>query len=155
MRHIVSIALTAYLVTAIAGALHSKEPETSAKPTVGAQSEATDKETLERVPTITKIEYAIQTSNPPNLLITAFGKVATGGWKQVQLSRRVYITPPADGIWEYDLVGLPPSDPAIQVETIVKATNRWKDYDQSIKGVRVYGIGRGAKELHFATESKK
>lgn len=108
---------------------------------------ASEEETLEHVPTIVKIDYAIQESEPPNLLITAYGKVPTGGWKQVQLLRRVYVKPPSDGIWEYDLLAKRPTGPVIQVETLVKASNRWKAFDKSIKGVRVYGVDRGVKEI--------
>lgn len=108
---------------------------------------ASDEETLEHVPKIIKIDHVILESEPPSLLITAYGKVPTGGWKQVQLMRRIYVNPPSDGIWEYDLLAKRPTGPVIQVETLVKASNQWKDYDKSIKGVRVYGIGRGAKEI--------
>lgn len=132
--------------------IRAAEPETEDKTSeqkVDEGSEAKETETLEHVPTIVKIEYAVQQSSPPNLLITAYGRVPTGGWKQVQLLRRIYVTPPADGIWEYDLLALRPSGQVIQVQTPVRAKNVWKDYDRSIKGVRVYGIGRGAKELRF------
>ncbi len=129
---------------------HATEPADSSKEfsqNVDEQAAATDEETLEHVPIIVKVEHAIQTSEPPNLLITAYGKVPTGGWRQVQLIRRIYVNPPADGIWEYDLLALRPQGPVTQVETIVRARNQWKDYDRNIKGVRVYGIGRGAKEI--------
>lgn len=118
-------------------------------------SAAADEEKVQRVPQILEIEYAVQQSNPPNLLITATGEVPTAGWKKIQLLRRVYITPPADGIWEYDLVGLPPTGPAAQVVTKVRGRDQWKDYDQKTKGVRVYGIGRGTKEIRFGREKGK
>lgn len=116
---------------------------------------ATQDETLQRVPVIKKVEYAIQTSLPPNLLITAHGEVPTTGWSNVQLLRRVYVTPPSDGIWEYDLFALPPSGPAAQVITKVQASNTWKDYDQSIKGVRIYGVGKGVKEIKIGKKADK
>lgn len=116
---------------------------------VDEASAATSDETLEHVPTILKIEYAIEKTNPPNLLVTAYGQVPTLGWTKVQLLRRIYVTPPADGIWEYDLLALRPTGIVPQVLTTVKASNKWKDYDASIKGIRVYGIDKGVKEVSF------
>jgi len=119
------------------------------------ETSALESEALGHVPVIVKVEYAIQTSLPPNLLVTAYGKVPTAGWSKVQLLRRIYVTPPSDGIWEYDLLALHPTGPVPQVESYVRASNTWKDFDQSVKGIRIYGIGRGAKEIKFGKQTGK
>lgn len=104
----------------------------------------------QRIPKIVKIDYSVLKSNPPTLVVTATGEVPTGGWSNPQLVRRVYVVPPADGIWEYDLTAEPPTGIATQVITKLKATNRWHDFNQGVvKGIRVYGVGRGIKEVIF------
>ena len=103
-----------------------------------------------RVPVILKIDYSIQKSLPPTLVVTATGQVPTLGWTNATLHRRIYIVPPADGIWEYDLHATPPSGGAGQVISTIKATNRWHDYNTAVvKGVRIYGDGPGVKEVLF------
>lgn len=93
---------------------------------------------------ILKVDFVDEEINPPNLLVTATGQVPTGGYTKVRLERAVYVTPPEDGIQDYFLIALPPSKPATQVVSTVKATNRWKGYMQEapwIKGIRIHGIG--------------
>jgi|GEM_PF-1627690 len=107
----------------------------------------------QRVKKILNVEYAIEKRLPPNLLVSATGEVPTLGWTQPILVRRTYVQPPPDGIWEYDLYAVPPSGPAAQVISQVKATDRWNDYDESsVKGVRVYGEDNGVMEKRFGKD---
>jgi len=104
----------------------------------------------EKVKTILNLDYTIQTSNPPNLVVTATGQVPTGGWKDARLDRRVYVQFPPDGIWDYDLTAVPPSGPAPTVISQVNATDVWKGFPAGkLKGVRVHGVGDGVKEVRF------
>src|SRR5689334_11380712 len=95
---------------------------------------------IRRVPIINDVKYELQTSEPPNLVVTVEGTVPTGGWTEVQLVRRIYETEPVDGIWEYDLLAKPPSGPATQALTKVKASDTWEKIDpqKKLKGLRVY-----------------
>jgi hypothetical protein len=96
------------------------------------------------------VKYELQTSDPPNLVVTAEGTVPTGGWTEVQLIRRVYDKEPADGIWEYDLLAKPPDGPAPQVISKVKASDIWEKVDaKKLKGLRVYGLEKGIKTIKF------
>jgi hypothetical protein len=105
---------------------------------------------LKRVPIITDVKYELQTSEPPNLVVTAEGKVPTGGWTEVQLIRRNYEKEPADGIWEYDLLAKPPSGPATQVISMVKASDTCEKVDaKKLKGLRVYGLEKGINTVMF------
>ena len=115
---------------------------------------AEDKPTADKKPgpqTVKKIldvKYAIQTINPPNLVVTAEGQVSTGGFDKdkVQLLRVIYAVPPADGIQDYFLVAVPPSGPVTQVISTVTATDTWKGYTKEapwLKGIRVHGIEDG------------
>ena len=53
--------------------------------------------------------------------ITALGEVPTTGWKHVRLSQRFYIVPPADGIWDFDMIGDEPTGIVGQVILPVSA----------------------------------
>lgn len=119
---------------------------------VSLQSAAEDKgvETtpLKRVAEITEVTFVLQTTEPPNLIVTAHGNVPTGGWTDVQLLRREYLKPPADGIWEYDLLARPPEGFATQAITEVKASDIWEKVDITrLKGLRVYGLGERVKTV--------
>lgn len=94
------------------------------------------------VKTILKVDFAIQESEPPNLVVTATGQVPTGGYQKSQLLRVRYEKPPEDGIQDYVLFAVPPGGFAIQVLSEVKAVDRWKGYTKDapwLKGIRVHG----------------
>jgi len=86
------------------------------------------------------VKYSIEKVSPPNLVVEALAQVNSTGWTNPVFIRRVYIQPPADGIWEYDLHITPPS--GVSGDEIVKIgplTNRWEGYDEAnVKGIRVY-----------------
>src|SRR5690606_3917164 len=101
----------------------------------------------EVVKTILSVDYAIQESFPPTLVVTAVGQVPTGGWTGAKLTRRNREKPPADGIYEYDLTAVPPSGAATQVISKVTAKDSWKDPPKGLKGLKVYGAGKGVKTV--------
>ena len=75
-------------------------------------------------------------SNPPQLSVEATGTTRTSGWTNPRLEPRIYIQPPADGIYVFDFVADRPdgiSNPAI---TPISATNKVTS-PQWAKGVRV------------------
>ena len=95
---------------------------------------------------ILEVQYAEQEIEPPNLVVTAVGQVPTAGYRDVQLVRVRYTTPPKDGIQDYYLRAMPPSGIAAQVISKVKASDTWKAYRKEapwIKGVRVHGVDGG------------
>ena len=115
-----------------------------------AQDKPKETIVLKRVPQVTDVTYELQTSDPPNLVVTAEGAAPTEGWTEVQLIRRVYEKEPADGIWEYDLLAKPPAGPAAQVISKVKASDIWEKVDaKKLKGLRVYGLEKGIKTVMF------
>ncbi len=106
------------------------------------------------VKTILDVQYTIEKSNPPNLVVTTIGQVPTLGWKDPQLIRRVYVAPPADGIWDYDLYAVPPADLALQALSPIAADDRWVGFDPIlVKGVRIHGEGSGIKEVRFGSRT--
>lgn len=117
-------------------------------PMVAEQKDGGKKSEPRIVKKILKVEFAVETIDPPNLIVTVTGQVPTGGYdkNKVNLVRVAYVTPPADGIQDYVLFAVPPSGFATQVISEVKAGNRWKGYAKEapwIKGIRVHGADEG------------
>jgi hypothetical protein len=97
---------------------------------------------------ILRVDFSIEESNPPNLVVTAVGQVPTGGYdpKKVTLQRVAYVAPPADGIQDYKLTAVKPTGIVTQVISEVSGKDRWKGYTKEapwLKGVRVHGVGDG------------
>lgn len=61
---------------------------------------------------VNKVNLTILKSNPPQLSMTVFGSAPTLGWSNAQLSPYLYLLPPKDGIYDFDFVACPPSEPA-------------------------------------------
>ena len=74
----------------------------------------------------------------PLLVVEAEGLAATAGWTNVRLDPHVYITPPDDGVQDFDLVGDRPAD-AADALTEVEAAWEGPLQDWCI-GVRVHAI---------------
>jgi phenylpyruvate tautomerase PptA (4-oxalocrotonate tautomerase family) len=83
------------------------------------------------------------------LTVNAVGQVPTGGWKDAKLTRRATKDAPKDGIYEYDLTAVRPTGIVTQVISKVKASDVWENPPADIKGVKVYGVGDGAKTVKF------
>ena len=75
----------------------------------------------------------------PILIVEAGGLAATAGWSHVRLDPHVYITPPDDGIQDFDLVGDRPSTPSADALTPVEAGWEGPLEDWCI-GVRIHAI---------------
>ncbi|MFN3652390.1 MAG: hypothetical protein ACK47B_22670 [Armatimonadota bacterium] len=86
---------------------------------------------------VTKVELALRRTNPPTLDIRAKGRVRTLNWSDPELARRIYITPPADGIQEFDFVAAPPTGPTGPTVSPVDAVAEMLDLPSWLVGVRV------------------
>jgi|GEM_PF-3209106 len=93
---------------------------------------------MQKIAKVSKVEV-IQAPTPFGDLtfIAAEGVVPTSGWSGFQLSPRYYITPPADGVWDFDFYGDPPSGVAVQVERPAFAATHMMA-PPWCKGVRVH-----------------
>lgn len=93
----------------------------------------------EKVGKVLKVELTIEKILPPNLVIAAIGEMYSGGWSNPRLEPYVYITPPVDGIYEFDFVVDVPSGPTTEPVEEVKAEFVWEAFPEDhLKGVRVY-----------------
>lgn len=98
---------------------------------------------IKKVLEVTEVTLRPQDIAPPNLRISAKGKVATSGWSKPQLIQYVYVTPPSDGIWEFDFVAEAPPEDAIVTQAVEDlkedAVYNWKNFpEDDVKGIRVY-----------------
>jgi len=75
----------------------------------------------------------------PLLVVEVEGLAATAGWANVRLDPHVYITPPDDGVQDFDLVGDRPSGDAAEVLSEVEAA--WEGpLEDWVIGVRVHAV---------------
>jgi hypothetical protein len=109
----------------------------------------------EVVKEITDVTWEFETGGKRVLVVTVTGQVPTGGWTDAKLTRRTYIKPPADGIYDYDLTAVRPTGAATQVISKVKTTDRWTNPPAGMKGVRVHGTGDGVKTVKFDEKKKE
>lgn len=78
----------------------------------------------------------IYTRRPGWVVICARGRVGTRGWTRAMLTPRVYIAPPANGIWEVDFTARPPRGIVAQVVTPIAARRSWAA-PRSLRGIRI------------------
>lgn len=109
----------------------------------------------ETVKKIKKVATQVLTTNPPQLFVAVSGEVPSGGFTDVTLTRVSYRKPPEDGIQDYYLKAVPPTQPAIAVISEVKARDRWVGIPFWVKGIRVHGVDGGVKEVLFSEEQPK
>ena len=84
------------------------------------------------------VELIYLKSNPPQLSITAAGRVISGGWTDGTLEPRFYATPPQDGFQEYDFIAQPPFKTTTSISRPITAHTRIKKIPSWLNGVRVY-----------------
>jgi hypothetical protein len=92
----------------------------------------------EKIVEVDRVSVSYIKRNPPQLQIGADGKTGSSGWSEPELVQRVYIVPPADGIYDYDFVAKPPPEASTQILTQISATAIRRDIPNGMKGVRVH-----------------
>lgn len=84
------------------------------------------------------IDLAIRKTNPPALVINATGQAPTSGYADISLHPVSYTTAPEDGIYEFELQGVPPFEQGATIITkVIAKTYEWVDYPAELKGIRV------------------
>lgn len=102
----------------------------------------------QQVREITDLQLSVFESFPPQIQVTAFGTVPTGGWTNPQLVPYTYVQAPPDGIYDFDFVATPPDGMATQAITPIRV--RTTLTDENIKGIRVHAA-LNFKEVILAT----
>jgi len=91
----------------------------------------------ELVYSVESVKLSVIKTLPPSLAITAHGTARTPGYTDPELVEIIYITPPADGIYDYDFVAVPPGGIVTQVLTPIDASTERRPLPPELKGVRV------------------
>lgn len=99
---------------------------------------------------INSASYFMYKTNPAILVISAQGTVPTSGWTDGQLSPYIYVTPPKDGIQDFDFIAKPPTGIVLQVLTPIEAD--WRaTMPKWLKGFRIHASS-GSKTWKFGEQ---
>lgn len=90
-----------------------------------------------RVYSVTSLTLLIEESMPPGLRIHVEGETVNPHWSNIELSYFVYINPPADGIYEADVIGTP-SDIGPDVLSPFRIDASRRLFPDDLKGLKVY-----------------
>ena len=94
------------------------------------------------VHSITRLNIAVVKTNPLGLAIEVDGEVGTPGWSGFALSHYEYVVPPPDGIYEADMVGVPPGG------NVISASRR---FPTRRPGSRSRPTSRGSRSIRRPT----
>jgi hypothetical protein len=97
------------------------------------------------------VYFHINKSNPPQLFIHAAGMVSSSGWTNGKLNPRQYVTPPADGVQDFDFIATPPSGFALQVLSPITGDGEMKLEDWML-GIRVHAKSNNMTVMLSSTE---
>jgi hypothetical protein len=100
------------------------------------------------------VELSILRGNPPRLNIIAHGTVPTPGWTEAELSAYVYVTPPPDGIYDFDFVAKPSEKMAVQVIAPIVGAHIIENIPSGLRGVRVHAASN-IKEVLLGERGRK
>src|SRR5258708_33573357 len=103
---------------------------------------------------IDNVSAELLEKNPPSLNIIAKAENQNNNYTKTRLEPRVYITPPADVIWEFDMVGYVP--PRVDtIHTNVSATYVWVKFPKNVKGIKVYSATNAKTSMLNVVEAAK
>jgi hypothetical protein len=93
---------------------------------------------ITKIYSVDSVELAILKTNPLTLRIVASGSVNSTGWNNPQLLPYIYIAPPQDGIYDFDMVADKPDGFVHWTITPISAVTQWQPFPDSLRGVRVH-----------------
>ena len=96
---------------------------------------------------VEKVSLHIVRTKSDSLAIWAVGSVTSSGWTNARLSPYYYITPPADGIYDFDLEATPPTGIALAVISPIAATLVVPTLPSWLKGVRIHASANNLQAL--------
>ena len=91
----------------------------------------------ELVYSVESVDLSIIKTDPPQLDIQAKGTARTPGYTNPELQEIIYVTPPEDGIYEYEFRATPPSGMVTQNLVPIEASTVRHSIPSELKGVRV------------------
>jgi len=81
--------------------------------------------------------FAINKSNPPQLVLSAIGEANSSGWSNGKLIPWVYVDQPSDGIQDFDFVATAPNGMVLWMITPI-AGEGIIELESWMKGVRIH-----------------
>lgn len=93
------------------------------------------------------LDLVVLQNTPPTLYVRASGTVSTSGRSNGSLVPRIYTTPPADQIQEFDFVADAPRDIVLQVESPIMGEGILHELPDWSKGVRVVALGNQIEQM--------
>ncbi len=96
---------------------------------------------LETVSLVTGVSLLLAGAGSPDMYLAAVGETPTLGWKDAALTPWYYIVPPADGIYDFDLVAAKPGMVGLDAIGSVIATHPLGDRPETFRGVRIHPGG--------------
>ena len=89
---------------------------------------------------VISVDLTMEKTNPPNAIIKAKGKVMTAGHSNPRLLQVLNVTPPADGVQEFEFYVDPPSPSKVVAQVITDIETpllRVEHIPTWMKGIRV------------------
>lgn len=99
-----------------------------------------------KVHSIQAATFFINKKNPPEISIHAKGEVPTTGWTNAQLIPFMYITPPNDGIQEFDFTANSPEGVVFEVFSPIVA-NYYFEKPNWMRGFKIYTSSNNSKVM--------
>lgn len=87
---------------------------------------------------VTNLQRIISVAKPHKLIIYAEGQASSSGWTNGALQPHIYVSPPADGVYEFDFVADEPTGIDNPVLTPIDALFVWDKMPDHLEGVKVY-----------------
>ena len=100
---------------------------------------------------VTDVKLTTLESCTPRLLITVSGTLPTSGWSEKgELIQHIYIVPPMDGYYEFDVIAEPPMPDVIVTQQVhpVVATFVLNSIPCDLKGIKVYASSNSKKQAY-------
>lgn len=95
---------------------------------------------LKKILEITEVKLGPIKNEPSKPNVICVGVVPSGGWTSPQLIPYVYLNPPSDGIYDFDIVANAPTPEAavIIITTPITCNYRLEDVPADLKGVKIH-----------------
>ncbi len=95
---------------------------------------------LKKIWEIKEVKLGRIENEPSKLNVICVGVVPSGGWTSPHLIPYVYLNPPPDGIYDFDIVANAPAPEAsvIRITTPITCNYRLKDAPADLKGVKIH-----------------
>ncbi|MGF0540740.1 hypothetical protein ACQQ2Q_22340 [Agrobacterium sp. ES01] len=100
---------------------------------------------MQRIYEVVSAQVSFAKSNPVQIIVYAEGTVPTSGWKNPSLGAWLYISPPDDGIQDFDFVAeaptgivLPKISPIAAQNTVAVDPDNYWGHGLPLRGVRIH-----------------